>query len=67
MSTIPASVKCDGCGKNRIEDTNHWFSIRAEEYFHIIHRTNEQNQYRHACGLECATKLFQKWFAEGKL
>lgn len=74
MSTIPASVKCDGCGKNRIEDTNHWMTLDACSYKGVlsfatgIFENDEMgNPANHACGRECATKLFQKWFAEGKL
>lgn len=70
MSTIPATAKCDGCGKNRIEDGNHWvtFKVVYENEIQIlkgIYTTHTVD--RHACGVECATKLFNRWFLKGSL
>ena len=72
MSIVPASVKCDGCGKNRVEDSNHWRSLRPDYdnlYVanHIVDPEDKQGIWSHACGETCALKLFSHWLATGKL
>jgi hypothetical protein len=63
--------KCDGCGKLRASDTNHWLVGRVsgesitvvplDQTLPEIYRTKDQ----HFCGQNCATQ----WFATevGKL
>ncbi len=72
MSVIPASVKCDGCGKNRQEDGNHWLSLSisgVQDSFKVIEfRTGiVLDYYAHVCGSSCASKLFARWLSTGKL
>ena len=70
MSDIPSSKKCDRCGKNRIDDTNHWVAICVTNgsviNFHYGIPHDIESQF-HACGLECATILFQRWFQGGSI
>ncbi len=68
MSVIPASVKCDGCGKNRQEDGNHWLTMWLDEReFHFQRGASVNDQGRHCCGAACASKLFARWLSTGKL
>lgn len=73
MSLVLQSAKCDACGKNRVEDSNHWLTMLEwygdRDDFYAIHGIAEpiKLDHKHACGLECATKLFSRWFAEGHL
>ncbi len=77
MSVIPASVKCDGCGHNRQEDSNHW---RSFTLFVPSGRCGESSIARltiidhlddgyetHSCGETCTLKLVSRWLATGKL
>lgn len=67
MTRMPESIRCDGCGKNRIDDCNHWRSFNAgEEYFHISSEPDNTDEF-HVCGDACASKLFARWLATGKV
>lgn len=67
MSIIPASVKCDGCGKSRDEDTNHWRSLSAARSSLSINEGIGTGYPFHVCGETCALKLLSRWLATGKL
>jgi len=64
---IPASAKCDGCGKSRQDDSNHWRSFGAGKVLlEIMDGINDGCNY-HACGDSCTLKLVSRWLANGKL
>lgn len=68
MSVVPASVKCDGCGKDRVDDSNHWKSFNLfGGTVHIEEGIETESHEVHACGETCAMKLISRWFATGKL
>lgn len=65
MSIVPTSAKCDGCGKSRIEDSNHWLTIyiaQTNQSKIIVVEGIKSNGQQHACGLQCALQLFSEWF-----
>lgn len=67
MSFVPASVKCDGCGKDRIDDTNKWNSMRyVQGGIQFVEGIGTEFSF-HACGDACASKLFARWLATGKV
>lgn len=75
MSVIPASVKCDGCGKDRAADNNHWRSFKVTRFNPELGRyvtleiqsvTDACLSY-HACGETCALKLVSRWLSTGSL
>jgi hypothetical protein len=66
---------CDGCGKDRRRDTNHWFILwQADLDLNdkrglVIEpwdtkRAVEGNR-KHACGLSCALRLAERYLAFG--
>lgn len=73
MSDLAQNFKCDGCGKNHIEDESRWVTFDNEVAIaitiaHGIFLDNELgNPTLHACGQECAMKLFARWLTRGKL
>jgi hypothetical protein len=71
-------VRCDQCGKDRREDTNHWLSLRvlpagtkpgdAGMATLIFHGCLEQGRpWRHVCGHNCASILLARWMSTGVL
>jgi len=69
VSIVPSSVRCDGCGKNRIEDGNHWHTLRAPgaDPLQITKGVQTAGYGKHACGEACAMKLVSRWMATGTL
>ena len=61
------SLKCDGCGQLRVNDTNHWFEgaidRRGMLYFGLLDTVVSDDlvgmKKSHLCGQACALK----WFA----
>lgn len=71
MSTTSV-VTCDVCGAQKRE-VNHWFvlAVTEDKYLHCTSAENvyekDPEQDKDCCGLECATKLFQRFLAHGTL
>lgn len=71
MSTASV-VTCDVCGAQK-KEVNHWFNIWiAGTRFLCSPAECELTiagycTYKDCCGLECATKLFQRFLAHGTL
>jgi hypothetical protein len=61
MSALPESYRCDGCGKSRENDANHWVSAFVSKKG-IRFVNGIQAKARHYCGLTCALKALQDWF-----
>lgn len=73
MSTN-TTTKCDVCQRQKAE-VNHWFKVwtgtavgvfsccTAETYNALF----DWYSYKDVCGLECATKLFQRFLDHGTL
>jgi hypothetical protein len=56
---------CAHCGKNRIEDTNHWFAITQQKgrFFHVEKiwlKDGDQKNRRYACGITCLLNLLER-------
>ena len=64
---IPASVKCNGCGKSRADDSNHWRSMGSSVTNFEMRVGVVENWPYHSCGDSCTLKLVSRWLATGKL
>ena len=64
---IPASAKCDGCGKSRRDDANHWRSLGVGGPILEIQDGINDTAIYHSCGDSCTLKLVSLWLATGKL
>jgi ribosomal protein L37AE/L43A len=73
-----ATYQCDNCGKDRDDDTNHWFVLMKEvaplahderDYGLIIRRWDENfaevRDAKHACGQDCAMQMASRFLATG--
>lgn len=69
MTTIPASERCNGCPKVRVDDTNHWHSLCVDgsDSLLVIRGIVKGRDVSHACGETCVHKLVSRWLATGKL
>lgn len=53
------TLKCDECGKLRLNDSNHWLEGVAEAAWIAVARFGQldsQSKKSHLCGQECAMK-----------
>jgi hypothetical protein len=78
VSIINNPFACDGCGKRREKDTNHWFILW--EWWHPPENTNcclaitpwffdqaAKEGMKHACGVNCLMKLCERFATTGRL
>jgi hypothetical protein len=75
MTKIKEPYRCNGCGKLRENDANHWWLLR--ECMRFVSENKELalaawdadlahcEDVTHACGQECAQKLIGQWMATG--
>jgi len=77
MSAVPETVKCDGCGKSRLEDSNRWKRLKADHTYKDgtaflciydgLPTSDDDDSNFHACGETCLLKLVSRWCSTGKL
>lgn len=71
-----ATFQCDNCGKDRDNDTNHWFVLLEEKpplgqerCGLIIRHWNKEfaqvAEAKHSCGQDCAMQMASRFLATG--
>lgn len=68
---LPPSVKCNICGKDRREDTNHWRSFMVTHdgtrTILVVREGAHIGYTHHTCGDEHASTLFARYLSTGNL
>jgi hypothetical protein len=66
MSFAKPTCICDQCDKSRLEDANHWMTIRCDSEG-LTFKEGISNLAYHACGHNCASIILSNWMTTKKV